>query len=409
MKLSTVAARNIFRNKRRSVLSATAIAVAALSITFLFSLLAGMKQDLAYNLQTYVTGEIRLRNPRFSEHERLNPLHLALDAPEALLAAVDDTEAVTTIAPRIRFPGSIFLEDENYHGIGMGVDFERERAFQRITDRLVSGRLPEGGNETLMGSGLARELDLSLGDTFTVLTKTATRASNAMTFEVVGLGQFPVGAFTESHFLVPIDQAQYFLRMPDKVTDLLVKTDGSVPLTELAGELQESLSAISETPLVAEAWTEQRTTYSFMEIADISYGIIALFFFILGSSVIVNTTMMVVYERTKEIGTLSAMGMDSRDLMRMFFLEALFISAAGAAVGVLLGIGVVLPFSAFGIDFGASLEGIDFEVSNTIYPMITLRSTAFVFAYSVVVAALASLLPSRRAARVSPAEALRSL
>jgi putative ABC transport system permease protein len=58
---------------------------------------------------------------------------------------------------------------------------------------------------------------------------------------------------------------------------------------------------------------------------------------------------------------------------------------------------------------GASFEGIDFEVSNVLYPKINLRSTVFVFVYSVTVAALASLLPSRRAARVSPAEALRSL
>jgi putative ABC transport system permease protein len=103
------------------------------------------------------------------------------------------------------------------------------------------------------------------------------------------------------------------------------------------------------------------------------------------------------------------MGMEGGQLIRMFFIEAVMIAAAGAAAGVLLGIAITAPFSVLGLDMGASFEGIDFEVSNVLYPKINLRSTVFVFVYSVTVAALASLLPSRRAARVSPAEALRSL
>jgi putative ABC transport system permease protein len=93
----------------------------------------------------------------------------------------------------------------------------------------------------------------------------------------------------------------------------------------------------------------------------------------------------------------------------MFFLEAAMIAAAGAAAGVVLGIGITIPLSTFGIDFSASFQGLDFEMSQILYPKLNLRSTVFVFVYSVAVAAVASLVPSRRAARVSPAEALRSI
>lgn len=410
MKLSTVAARNIFRNKRRSLLSAVAIGVAALSITMLFSLLAGMKADLAYNLHTYVSGEVRVRNPRFTEHEDLNPLHLSLEAPAEALDAVGRTDGVSGLAPRIRFPGSVFVEDENYHGIGLGVDFARERRFQDLESRLVAGRVPEVGERgALLGAGLAEELGLGVGDSFTVLTQTATRGSNAMTFEITGLARFPVAAFTQSHFLVPLDRAQYFLRMPDRVTDLLVKTEDDAAPAEVAPAVEAALAELTETPVAAEPWTELRTTYSFMEIADVAYTVIALFFFLLGSTVIVNTTMMVIYERTREIGTLSAMGMEGGSLIRMFFLESAFIAAAGAGVGVLLGIGATIPLSVVGIDFSASFQGVDFEMSNVLYPKLNIRSTVFVFFYSVAVASVASLFPSRRAARISPAEALRAL
>jgi putative ABC transport system permease protein len=230
-----------------------------------------------------------------------------------------------------------------------------------------------------------------------------------MTFEIVGLASFPIQGFSESHFLIPLDVAQYFLRMPGEVTDLLVKTTGAAALPALASDLEATLAPRSETPLEAAAWTELQTTYSFMEIADVTYTIMALFFFVLGSSVIVNTTMMVIYERTREIGTLSAMGMEGGQLVRMFFLEAAMIAAAGAAIGVLLGIGITVPLSAWGLDFSASMQGVDMEISNVLYPRLNLRSTVFVFVYSVAVAAVASLFPSRRAARVSPAEALRSI
>jgi putative ABC transport system permease protein len=410
VKLSTVAARNIFRNKRRSLLSAVAIGVAALSITMLFSLLAGMKADLAYNLHTYVSGEVRVRNPRFTEHEDLNPLHLSLEAPAEALDAVGRTDGVSGLAPRIRFPGSVFVEDENYHGIGLGVDFARERRFQDLESRLVAGRVPEVGERgALLGAGLAEELGLGVGDSFTVLTQTATRGSNAMTFEITGLARFPVAAFTQSHFLVPLDRAQYFLRMPDRVTDLLVKTEEDAAPAEVAPAVEAALAELTGTPVAAEPWTELRTTYSFMEIADVAYTVIALFFFLLGSTVIVNTTMMVIYERTREIGTLSAMGMEGGSLIRMFFLESAFIAAAGAGVGVLLGIGATIPLSMVGIDFSASFQGVDFEMSNVLYPKLNIRSTVFVFFYSVAVASVASLFPSRRAARISPAEALRSI
>ncbi|MFP4373324.1 MAG: ABC transporter permease [Spirochaetaceae bacterium] len=410
MKLCTVAARNILRNMRRSVLSGLAIAVAAMAITLLFSLLAGMKADLAYNLQTYVSGEIRVRNPRFTEHETVHPLHFSLDAPRELVDTAASAEGVSAVAPRIRFPGSVFVNDETHNAVGIGLDFARERDFQGIDERLTSGRIPSPGERAaVLGVGLADELALGLGDTFTVLTQTATRGSNAMTFEVAGLARFPVSAFTETHFLVPLDTARYFLRMPDQLTDLLVKTTGEREAAETASMLESTLRGFSETPLVAEAWTRLPTSYTFMEIADLAYAIMALFFFVLGSSVIVNTTMMVIYERTREIGTLSAMGMEGGQLIRMFFLEAVMIAAAGAAAGVVLGIAVTAPFSVFGLDMGASFEGMDFEVSNVLYPKINLRSTVFVFVYSVSVAAAASLLPSWRAARISPAEALRSL
>src|SRR6056297_1527154 len=98
MKLLNVAWRNIGRNRRRSVLSLSAIAVAAMAITLLFALLAGMEADLSSNLINHYNGEVRVRHESYGEYERFNPLHLRVeDADRAVeaLQTVTEVEAIS--------------------------------------------------------------------------------------------------------------------------------------------------------------------------------------------------------------------------------------------------------------------------------------------------------------------------
>ncbi len=139
------------------------------------------------------------------------------------------------------------------------------------------------------------------------------------------------------------------------------------------------------------------------------YDIIGIIFFLLASTVIVNTTIMVIFERMKEIGTLGAMGMTGRQLVKLFFLESLFISIVGALVGIAIGIGVTAYFGVVGIDaFAKAMEGMDsMGIGAILYPVLNFKSTVMVFVYSLVVTGLATWWPSRRAAKITPVEALR--
>lgn len=412
MKLGQIAYRNIFRNIRRSTLSGVAIAVATLTIAFMFAVIGGMEEDLRYNIQTYSTGAVEVKNAQYLEYEHLNPLHYNITEAEELTAALEERPEVTGAAPRIRFPSAIYVGEQDFRGVGLGVDMERERSFQDLESLLVAGTIPAAGTEeALVGTGFAEKLGISVGDEFTALTQTQARGSNAMTFTVSGLVSFPLGNYNESFFLVPLERAQHLLRMPNAVTEILLKiTDSAGPaaVSEAANRhIAERFGA--DSPVQARSWEEIGTSYSLIQIAKVSYGLIALMFFVLGSTVIVNTTMMVIYERMREIGTLSALGMTGGELVRMFLLEALFISLAGAAVGTLAGIGLIVPLEQVGLDFSSSMEGVDFEISGVIYPKLGWGSTILVFVYSVVVATVASLIPSRRAARIQPVEALRDL
>lgn len=410
MKLREIAFRNIRRNTRRSILSLSAIAVASLTFVFLFSLIGGMKADLAHNLHTYYTGEVRIRNREYNKYDYLNPLHLTVSSPEQVIELIEKNAEVESVSPRVQFGTGIYREGNTYPSVGLGVDFTREREYQDLEENLLEGTVPSNGkNEALIAKGLSEEIGLSVGDKMTLLTKTMRGGTNAITLTITGVVAFPVAGLNGKLFLAPLDRMQYFLRMNEGATEILVKLAPRAESAATAERLTTVFKRSDREELIAESWRTISETYSAIQMGDTVYTIMAFLFFILGSTVIINTTMMVVYERTKEIGTIAAMGMTGPEIVKLFFLEAFFISIIGSAVGVVLGIGITVPISHTGLSFGEAMEGIDMELSPVFYPVLDLRSTVFVFFYSTVVASLASFIPSRRAATIKPVEALRTI
>ena len=408
MKLSTIAFRNMRRNSRRTFMSILAIALAAFSFVFLFSFIGGMKENLKKNIQDFYTGEIRIRNPLYDQNEHLFPLFYAVENSSEVVAALESRRTWTGISPRVIFPAALYNEEENLPTMGMGVDFAREEAFQHLSGNLISGRLPEAGkNEVLITPKIALDTGAREGDRLTWFTQTKGRGSNGLTLEVVGIIKFPVSSLNLMTFLAPLDRIQYFLRMGDSVTEILLKT-GENHSQEVAADLNRMFAGRSWTDMTAVSWLDLETNYDFMAMAESMYTFMALIFFLLGSTVIANTTMMVIFERTREIGTIAALGMQGREIVKMFFLEALFIALIGSAAGVLLGTGVTLPLTKTGLNFGSTFDGITMEISQVLLPVITWRSTILVFVLSTAVAALVSFIPSRRCARINPIEALRA-
>ncbi|MBA7532870.1 Lipoprotein-releasing system transmembrane protein LolE [subsurface metagenome] len=410
MKVSKIAFRNIKRNKRRSILSGSAIAVATMMIVLMFSMINGMLIDIEWNVTSYVTGHVRVRNIEYDKNEMFNPLHLNIPGAEQRIREIDAIPEVSIVAPRITFPGMVYRGEDSYKMQGVGVDFTTELEFQNLAEHVVKGRIPEAGkNEALMGFGLADNMGLSIGDKFTVLTNTVYRGSNGMTFTVVGLVSFVISGMNTTTFMAPIDRVQRLVKANDAVTELLIKIPDGDNTKTAAAAVQAVLDKDGSSELLAKPFQELSFTYSWIEMAQGIYDVMALVFFILASSVIINTTMMVIFERMKEIGTIGAMGMTGGEIQKLFFLEAFYIGLIGALAGVILGIGLTIPFSITGIDLSGAMEGIDFDISNIIYPKLSLRSTLFVYIYSVAISSLATILPTRKAAHIEPVEALRSI
>ena len=431
MKLWRIAMRNVARNKRRSLLSGSAIVVATLSVVLMFSVLGGMLGDLVATTLTYDSGHARVRHAEYARYETLSPVHLAVTGAGTLAERLQELPQVTGVLTRVRFAGAIYREERNHGAFGLGLDFAREievararlpqmsgngagaaslEEFARAWQLAVhGGSLPRAGErELLISAALAEELALAVGDKLTILTRTALLSTQAWTFTVSGVVGYPIGGMRRL-LLAPLDVVQRFLKLSagDGVTEILLYTGSEEEVPALTAALAEALPE-GDPGLAVQAWSETNPLFSMMQVATRIYDLIALFFFLLATTVIVNTTMMVVFERMKEIGTIAALGMTGTQISRLFFLEALFIGMAAALAGVALGCAIVLPLSQVGLDYSAAMEGVELNMADVLYPRLSARSTLLVFCYSIAVTAAASWWPARKAARLHPVEALRA-
>jgi putative ABC transport system permease protein len=242
------------------------------------------------------------------------------------------------------------------------------------------------------------------------------RATNAVSFTVSGIVTFPLAAFNKGTVLLPLESAQQLVKMSGGLTEILLQLPDDSEAKARASEIRGMLTGGNFTNdsftadgagLEIKDWESIDMLVTFLGLAELIYAVFALIFFLLASTVLINTTMMVVFERTREIGTIGAMGMLGREIVGLFFLEAFFIAALGALGGLALGTAIVLPLQSIGLDFSEAMSGTSINIPGIIYPQYNIVTSLLVTIYSIIVASLAALLPSRKAAQIAPVEALR--
>jgi putative ABC transport system permease protein len=408
MKLSKIAFRNIFRKPVRSIISIVAIFYAAMGMVFLFGLIGGMKNEMAENIQVFSSGDIRIRSEEYNKWEILNPLHFNVDAKESLLASIKAVEGVEDVHARISFTSLYSKDGKNTPVLGVGLDFTKELGLWDPAEYLIEGTLPVNGEKKIsIGSELAEKLGLGIGDKFTIMSKTGNRRSNGMTFTVSGLMDYPLPSWDSMTFLVPYDTASRTLYMKERATDLLVSTEKGAQLPKVAEEINKL--NLFASPVEIQPWNLIPSWYNYIQIAEIAYTIMSFIFFALASTVIITTTMMVIAERKKEIGTLGALGMKPKELTSLFFTESSIIGFVGAFSGVLLASLAIVALGDVGIDLSEMMAGIDMGISGVLRFSIQPFYIGFVFFASWATASFTSLIPSRKAAKIKPVEALRNI
>jgi len=416
--LWNLARKNLSRSKLRTSISIIAIAIAIISVTFARGLINGMIESTYQNHIYYKAGHVRVIDNEYELKERILSLNHSVDGfsgegASMMADKLKEVEGITQVVPRIKFGAVVIQEDELVRMLGWGIDPAEEIKFTHIDKDLSEGRMVQPGNrEIVMGSGLMKKLNREVEDKVTIVYATPYGSIKGSTLKIVGKIQSSLPLINDNVFYLPIEQAQEMLEMPGQVSELLLitpdyKNAGSVlpALTKLFAQEDKS------NKYILQIWDEVGELVALFKIAINMYNFIYVFIIVLASFVLINTLIMIINERTREIGMMTALGLKSREILYLFVMEGVTIGAIGSFIGAIFGGLITKMVSVTGIDYSAAMEGMsaDLMFDPIFYPVFSLENLIFCFFLGVLVVTIACIIPARRAAHLEPTEALRQI
>lgn len=414
--LAKIAFKNLFRSKLRTLVSMAAIAFGVMIVVFARGIVLGMLKTVYDDHIQYNSGHIKIVDREYQRRERLLTLNypvdgLAGEGVAAMTAALEKLEGVEMVIPRLKFGATVSTDDELVALSGWGVNPEQEVAFTDLEKDLVEGRMVRPGQaEVVMGTALLKKINRRVGDRVTIVYNTAFGSLKGSTFTIVGRLQSTLKLLDEAVFYLPLDQAQTLLEMEDQATELLLVTKDLQTVPRVLPAVQAVLGeAGAGDRYVALSYRETSDLIPLMDLSAIIFNYVYLLIVLLSCVVVFNTMLMIIKERTKEIGMMTALGLEGKNILQLFAVEGAFMGVAGSLVGAILGYLVTAYLGKVGFDYGQALSGMDTEIlfDTMIYPVASVANAAFAFGFGVVVVTLACLIPARRAARLEPTVAMR--
>ncbi|MGD1821323.1 MAG: ABC transporter permease [Pleomorphochaeta sp.] len=391
--------KNIFRNKRRSILSASAIFFAVVFVGAMLSLYEAMIMDMKNNTINHQLGNINVKTKKYIENERILPLQFYIENVDEKIDNILAIDGVEGATPVTKIPAMTFLGEDSYNVTIYGVDFYSSRYFD--LGILNEGSFPENNKEVLISSKLANEMDLKTGDAFTFLAKTAIGGSNALGVKVSGIYSSNDMDMNNLNFFIPIEQLSTTLRMNKGSTEILVYTNSKVTTNEVNEALGDDL-------LQAVDWRENSLIGQMFDFVKVIYGFIQVIFFLFASTIILNTTMMSIIERKREIATLVALGYDPHWVRKLFLLETSLLTLLASLIGSVVAAIAISVLNKTGLDMiamgGESVSG--FAMSSYVYPYLPFENFVILCLLAILISAITCFFPTRRVLKIEPAKAL---
>lgn len=334
---------NALRNRRRSAVTATIAALGTAAILlaggFALSTYQALAQASARSTGHLIVG----RAEQFSRDED-TPLQHGLDDAAALKARLLADDAVRQVLPRVEFTGLISNGDKSTVMVAAGIDPDAEFAVKGPFLTVTAGKVLVTGQrqQVMLGEGLARSLKASPGSSLTLLASTTEGALNAV--DVIVAGVFSTGIPDIDKRLVYTDiQTAQQLLVTQRVSSLGVFLSGMDATPAAQARLQAALPQFT-----VQTWLDQAPFYrSVKALYNRIFGALGLIIGVIVVFVVTNAMAMAIIERTREIGTLRALGTLPGQLVRSFALEGLLLGGSGALAGVLLSLAVSLALLVF--------------------------------------------------------------
>ena len=399
--------RNIWRNPRRTLVIMTAVIIGVWSMVFFGAVSRGMLVSMLDNGKSILTGDIQIHAQDYKEDPSIDNSIKGSVPLESVLAA--ELPEGSLWAPRLRV-NSIISNARHSTGVTtVGMDVEKEVAISFIGGGLFQGEYLEADDRRgiLIGQALLEKFETRLGNKMIIMTRDATGEIASKVFRIKGVFRSEMQATEKEFVFVTLAAARDLVQMETGFSEVSIRVPDQGLLETTARTLQDKLDASN---CQVETWPEILPILkAYVGIFDAFMYIWYVVVFVAMGFGIVNTTLMAVYERTREFGLFKALGMKPWWIIRSVITESFFLLLTGIVAGNIVAIGFVMFFAKTGIDLSMFAAGAEFiGMSRIIYPVLTVSDFLAANITIFFLGLLVSLYPAVKAARFTPVETMRN-
>jgi ABC-type lipoprotein release transport system permease subunit len=398
--------RNMWRNWRRTLIAVVAIVLGLILLLLFDGIIRGSDQAIFGNAVRVYGGNLQVHAPGYRDKAARLPM-LPLDDPAAVVQAARALPDVLAVSQRINTAGIIINHGTSVPVMITALQPEVEAPISLQAENVSQGRFlsPADGDAIYIGKALADRLGVGVGDSVTLLGRSKNESMRQHNFQVVGIYDLHTPDAEKGTVFIPLADAQTLYNLRDQVTEV------PIFLKQIGSEAAVMTALQSQLPTYEiDSW--QTLKGDLKETLDAKFAYTSFFgiiVIVIASIGILNLMLMAVFERTREMGVLAALGMKGRQIMGLFLLEGSFIGLVGAVIGSAIGFGLIALMGSAGLDFSKMTTGmgeVGVLMSGKIYPTITAVDLFTRALLVVIIAAMASLYPAWQASRKEPSKAL---
>ncbi len=397
-----LALKNVFRNTRRTIITTSIITFGIVSLFFSYGFIDFSFEGLKERTIRQGVGHIQIFNPDFNNKFEKRALEFGISNPDAIIRELLFDEDVRFTMKRIEFNGLISNGDKSEIFIGRGIEPKLEEKLSSVFVSLRKGKLlsqKQGDDfQVIIGYKLADKLNAKIGDYLTILSSTSYGAQNAIDLKLVGTYTTGIPQIDERQIMIDIKAAQALIDT-EKITKLIVV----LKETDMSEEKLDDYS-LKFSNYELKGWEALAPFYKgVVNLYTSAFGLLSFIILFIVILAIVNTTVMSISERTKEIGTLQSIGTSQKRLLLNFLYEGISISLIGVFTAIISGSILISVINISGFTMppppGSSTG---YPLYINIVPLMWLKISLSI----IVVAVISSIIPAYKALRMNIVESL---
>ena len=397
--------RNIWRHRRRTVIIALAMGLSLGMMMWYDGLMDGFNDAIAGNAVRVLGGNVQVHAEGYREKVDSNPL-LPLADDTAIINAALAQPNVIAAARRIQTGGLVSNSEGAFSLNIIGIEPEAEARVSLIAEHVVEGRYLDAADEDaiLIGKGLADALALNIGDRITMVGRDVHKQNRQRTMTVVGIYDIGIPSMEKATLYISLAEAQSLFNLTGQSTEVQITLKKVGTEANVVAALSSALPGYE-----VESWANNYPELgNAVGRKNIVMDIFSVIIVAIAGIGILNLLMMAIYERTREIGLLGAMGLKPGEIATTFILEGALIGVVGVVVGIAMGLSINISLMQVGMDYTQYAGITDYMalISGRVYPTLGVNKLFTRATIMLVIAALAALVPAMIASRREPSEAL---